>query len=198
MESNDQEIGLRIKKIRKEKGLTLKEFGKMVDAPFSAVSNWENGRNKPNNERLRSIAELGSISVEELLYGDFKARIKKILLDEPKVNENYVEFVMNYFINTNNRYATEEDILKKYDEIAISIDSTVEKNIAQKMLAYNIRHSEELLFDYLKDSSSDLDYSNIKLAINELANAAGNYETCFDRTVDEVYNEVITIQQQEK
>ncbi len=89
MGSNDMEIGLRIKSIRKEKGLTLKEFGKIIDAPFSAVSNWENGRNKPNNERLKTIAELGGTTVDYLLYGSLDDYARSLLNDlEKELNED--------------------------------------------------------------------------------------------------------------
>ena len=66
-------VGDRIKSIRKQKGLTMKEFGKLVDnAAQSLVSRWENGLTSPNSKRLKIIAALGSISVNELLYGDFQ------------------------------------------------------------------------------------------------------------------------------
>lgn len=199
-EINNIQIGNRIKKIRRDKGLTTEEFALIFDPPASkgTVSKWENGKYLPNNSRLVEIADLGGISVDELLYGDSQARIKKILLDKPGVNEDLIEFVINYFINTNNEYAREEDIFVKYDEIAENVNSTVEKRIAQNMLAYYIRHSEELLFDFLKDSPKDLDYNNVNLALSELSNAAGNYETYFDKTIDEVYNEIIKMQEEEK
>lgn len=66
-------VGNRIQSIRKRKGLTMREFGKLVgDAAQSLVSRWENGDNLPNNERLKIIAALGSVTVNELLYGDFQ------------------------------------------------------------------------------------------------------------------------------
>jgi len=198
MNIDKKALGQRIKSIRQDKGLTMEEFGKFFDnASKGVISNWEKGSNIPNNARLKMIAQFGGISVDELLYGDFKSRIKKILLDKPGVNESYIEFVVNYFFNTNNMYATEEDIFKKYDEIAENIESAAEKKIAENMLAYSIRLSEENLFDFLKDPSADPNYSNIKLAINELANASTNYETYFDKSVDEVYDEMIAIQQNE-
>ncbi len=60
-------LGQRIKKIRKEKGLSMEEFGKLLDASKGNVSMWESGKVTPSNERLKSIADLANISVEELL-----------------------------------------------------------------------------------------------------------------------------------
>lgn len=45
MEINKEAVGIRIKQIRLEKGLTLEEFGKLVDnASKSIVSKWERGK----------------------------------------------------------------------------------------------------------------------------------------------------------
>ena len=58
--------------IRKENNETLEEFGKRFDpiAHKSLVSKWEKGLSKPNNKRLKEIAKLANISVDQLIYGD--------------------------------------------------------------------------------------------------------------------------------
>src|SRR5699024_3545925 len=60
-------IGQKIKAIRKSLGLSQLEFSKVIGATKSAVNNWENGYNYPNNERLKVIAELGNTTVNQLL-----------------------------------------------------------------------------------------------------------------------------------
>ena len=62
-------IGIRIGKIRDELGLTLEEFGKKVEpiAHKSNVNKWESGISKPSSERCKKIAELGNMTVGELL-----------------------------------------------------------------------------------------------------------------------------------
>ncbi|WP_087717096.1 helix-turn-helix domain-containing protein [Levilactobacillus brevis] len=64
-------IGKRIKSIRISKGIDLAKFGKMVNPPASAsiVSRWERGINLPNSQRIKSIAEIGNVSVNFLLNG---------------------------------------------------------------------------------------------------------------------------------
>lgn len=49
----------------------MDDFGKKIDDKVKSgtVSNWETGKNLPNNKRLVTIAKLGGISVDELLYG---------------------------------------------------------------------------------------------------------------------------------
>ena len=75
----DIQIGNRIKNIRTSLELDQKQFAKKINATVSALSNWENGRNKPNMEKLSSIAKLGNITVNELLYGSFRWNIAVLL-----------------------------------------------------------------------------------------------------------------------
>lgn len=69
MKTNTYEVGQRIKNIRKSKGLTLEQFGSVIDNSSKGnVSKWEHGVSVPNNKRLKLIADLGKLYVEELLY----------------------------------------------------------------------------------------------------------------------------------
>src|SRR5699024_3121225 len=71
-EFNKNKIASRIRIIRKDLGLTMKEFGRKFDPPASdsIVSRWERGVNLPNEERLKKIAELGGISMFYLTTGN--------------------------------------------------------------------------------------------------------------------------------
>ena len=60
-------LGQRIKEIRKEKGLSMEDFGKLLNASKGNVSMWESGKVTPNNLRSKTIADLAGISVDELL-----------------------------------------------------------------------------------------------------------------------------------
>lgn len=66
------ETGQRIKISRKEKGLSMEELGKKLTPPASkgAVSNWENGYNLPNNNRLKQLSDILNVSTTYLLNGD--------------------------------------------------------------------------------------------------------------------------------
>lgn len=67
MRKNNSYLGEKIKRIRKEKGLTMEEFGELFDASKGNVSMWESGNVLPNNERLKAIADLAGITVDELI-----------------------------------------------------------------------------------------------------------------------------------
>ena len=66
---NKPRVGVRIKDIRMEKGMTTKEFGALFGASDSNVTSWEKGRTLPNKERLKSIADLAGMTVQQLLEG---------------------------------------------------------------------------------------------------------------------------------
>lgn len=62
-------VGKRIQAIRFAKGMDQKQFSDIIHATVSALSNWENGKNLPNKERLKNIADLAGITVQKLLEG---------------------------------------------------------------------------------------------------------------------------------
>lgn len=68
---NSKMIGQRIKSIRKKKKLTLEEFGKLFSpiADKAVVSNWENGKNLPNADRIKRITEIGEVSELYIMTG---------------------------------------------------------------------------------------------------------------------------------
>ncbi|HAQ2656522.1 TPA: helix-turn-helix domain-containing protein [Enterococcus faecium] len=68
---NVKMIGQRIRKIRKKENITLEEFGKLFSptADKAVISNWENGKNLPNSERIKKIAEIGGVSELYLMTG---------------------------------------------------------------------------------------------------------------------------------
>ncbi|MDO4775431.1 MAG: helix-turn-helix transcriptional regulator [Aerococcaceae bacterium] len=131
-------IGRRIQLIRKEKGLTTKEFGRIIDnASDSNVSRWEKGKALPNNKRLMLIAHLGNISVEELLYGKGTIEIFSSLSDEIENILNYtpVENINTLVVSSRNSLTniyndfvnySDEEWLNKRQEITEDIHSVIE------------------------------------------------------------------------
>lgn len=62
-------IGEKIKNHRKNLGESMAEFGQRFNAKSGVVSNWENNKQKPNNKRLKLIADEMGLTVTELLNG---------------------------------------------------------------------------------------------------------------------------------
>lgn len=63
------EVGKRIRTIRIAQGMTMTDFAEQVGACRALICKWEHGHNMPNNARLKTIAEIGNMPMQELLYG---------------------------------------------------------------------------------------------------------------------------------
>ncbi|MDU3686254.1 MAG: helix-turn-helix transcriptional regulator [Enterococcus faecalis] len=90
-------VGQRIKKIRINAGLSMEALGKKLSTSKGAVNNWEKGKNLPNVTRLKKIAELGNISLDELIYGDLKEAIIALMFKYERYTNVY-ELTKNDFI----------------------------------------------------------------------------------------------------
>lgn len=66
---NKTKVGQRIKAIRLAKGMNQKEFAKYTLVTVTGVQYWEYGKNLPSKERLKIIADLAGMTVQELLEG---------------------------------------------------------------------------------------------------------------------------------
>ena len=98
---NKVEVGKRIKSIRQQKGLTQESFGELFGASKGNVATWEKGISLPNASRLREIADLVSITVEELLYGEFvdNFQLVKLLNNNPNELEIMIKSNIKAFFN---------------------------------------------------------------------------------------------------
>lgn len=60
----------RLKELRKEKGISLKELGSIVGVAESTMSLYENGKRQPDYETLLRLAEYFGVTVDYLLRGE--------------------------------------------------------------------------------------------------------------------------------
>lgn len=103
----DIRLGQRIKDIRRSLELDQKSFADKIKSTVSALSNWENGRNKPNDLMLKRISDLGNISINELLYGPHKAFVKEVFTEAILEQGDLYSKILDYLIKVNK--ATEKD-----------------------------------------------------------------------------------------
>lgn len=102
-----ENLGIKIKALRKSLNLTLEEFGKLIyNTSKSNVHKWENNNTKPSMKNLNRIAELANKSLKEFLNEEtyelsiFEANHK---LDELGYYENKIKNI--------------EDILHEYKDL---------------------------------------------------------------------------------
>lgn len=99
MDLNRQEIGQRIREIRKNNNLTYEKFGELLGSSSGTVSNWENGRYSPNKQRLEIIAQLGKTSVAFILWGELEPYITQFLYDVSSILETNLDHIKTPLIN---------------------------------------------------------------------------------------------------
>lgn len=57
----------RLRELRQEKGLSMKQLAKEINTTDAAISNWENGVNEPKICYLKAIAIFFNVSSDYLL-----------------------------------------------------------------------------------------------------------------------------------
>ena len=60
----------KLQELRKQEGLTQEDLAQKLYVSRAAISKWESGRGYPNIDSLKAIANLFSITVDELLSGN--------------------------------------------------------------------------------------------------------------------------------
>ena len=149
-------LGNRIFKIRSNMNLTLDEFGKIINASKSSISEWEKGKNIPNRSRLEIIAKKGNITVNELLYGSPKEFLYNnidILFSNLDNNTGFLKNILNILdrgaiilelsetLDINNLTNVEKQFKKVIDDYFLDIKSNNEN-----MIRY-IKNNYELAVD---------------------------------------------------
>lgn len=85
-------IGKRIKKLRKEKRVTLKQLGEVLNLGESTISMYENGKRSPDYDTLIKLSEFFNVSTDYLLgQTDVKNNTDKIS-DALEDDEELLEF----------------------------------------------------------------------------------------------------------
>lgn len=116
-------VGQRIKKIRINAGLSMEALGKKLSTSKGSVNNWEKGKNLPNVNRLKKIAELGNISIDELIYGDLKEAIIALMFKYERYTNVY-ELTKNNFIAQGKNLEEQQYLEYIYDYVSFRRYST--------------------------------------------------------------------------
>ena len=91
--SDDEKRGKFLCELRKRKKLTQQELGELVHYTDKNISKWERGVSFPNNPNvLQDLAEIFDVSIEELMYGEYKTN-----KNESEIRQNFVsKYTNNY------------------------------------------------------------------------------------------------------
>lgn len=164
-------IGNRIYNIRKEKGYTMEQFGKLVgDTPKGTVNNWEKGNNLPNKKRLEKIAILGNVSVEWLKYGDFSSYVSRL------TNDYELKILNKFGENTLKNY--KESLLDQLEIEKVTYNQDLDIiQIAQALYEQVIRSKKDSYYapiylepnrEYIFDKIENLSEKDFQFMLNSL------------------------------
>ena len=89
MMGTKEEIGLRIKTMRKSRNMTQEDLAKAIDQSASSITMYENGRREPSFETLEALADAFNVSLFEFIPVAESDRdfLDEDLLDAPQTPE---------------------------------------------------------------------------------------------------------------
>ena len=90
------EIGTRIRKYRKDRGLTQEQLANMIGISKGRVSNWEQGINRPDADVLADICVALNVSPSEILnvhlsgddYSDHERKLISAYRSKPEMQKS--------------------------------------------------------------------------------------------------------------
>jgi len=118
------EIGERLRKVRKFRGLSLDEVAKRSGVSKTTLSQWETGKHEPQAARLRRVLNVLDITHEQL-YEDFDAvfvaealekfetgakDIEVVLTADPALSPADVEIIMHIVLAKERELAAKEKV----------------------------------------------------------------------------------------
>ncbi|GAB6640533.1 hypothetical protein BOVMAS10_16590 [Streptococcus uberis] len=128
----------RLKKLRKEKGLTQKELGERLGVKQNTFTNWENGKREPNLSTILKLAEILETTTDDLLgYTILSANQPVVPLSELDV------------ANIDKLSMTELGMLKVAIVMEVAKTSRNTKEIIQELI--EVYHLNETQTEFLND-----------------------------------------------
>lgn len=89
-EEKQQVFSVRLKELRLQHGLTQKELVELLGVKRNTYSDWENGKCKPNYEKLEKIADFFDVSLD-WLFGREQMKFKKRSPTQLQENEKNIK-----------------------------------------------------------------------------------------------------------
>ena len=89
---NQKEVGVFLKQLRNEKGITQEQLAEIIGVSGRTISRWETGTNLPDLSILVQISEYYDVEIKEILNGERKSEnmdseLKETLLKIADYNE---------------------------------------------------------------------------------------------------------------
>lgn len=99
-------FGDRLRSLRKEKNLTLRELGKELNISFSALGKYERNENEPDFDTLEKLSKYFDVTIDYLVGGVLDISLESITIKETpnsyiqapgRVNRTYHDYLIKMF-----------------------------------------------------------------------------------------------------
>lgn len=198
MEINKAALGKMIKNIRVAEKDTLESFAEkinirtngVVKSGKSNVSRWEKGENVPSDITLKAIAEIGKVTVDELLYGDKESYLMKSINEKLTRNlkywkENSSLDLYNYVQKYHSRLV--DSILQDFHSFMFTENSSYED--IDRFVEYKI--GEFIINSYTStDDLLNITIDELEKMIKDTKILIGEISTEQNKKVDEIDHDI--------
>ena len=147
---NNEKTGMLIAQIRKEKGLTQKQFADRIGVSNATISKWETAKGFPDISLIEPLAEVLDISVSEIIAGE--------RLESSPKTDDIISDLVDISINEQNR---KKKIYNWIIAITVAILYLIINGNTRGLYGWLIAFLEWLRNMYLRnkyDPSKDKDY----------------------------------------
>ena len=90
----DSVFGKKLKELRKAKKITQKKLSEVLGYGYTAIANYESGRNEPSLQDLVRLADFLDVSVDELLGREYPSKKKEIYACFDRLDEKKQEAIL--------------------------------------------------------------------------------------------------------
>ncbi|MFI3683874.1 helix-turn-helix transcriptional regulator [Vagococcus fluvialis] len=184
-------VGNRIRTIRQNLGYSMTQFAERIDnkAKSGTVSNWETGKNLPNNDRLKKISELGNVSINYLLEG------KNNIVD---LSENEITDLFTDLANTKINYSGTTTFSKSMLDLAFEKEKDFNTLQIEKKLKHPSASVKQINFllscEHLIESNNINKDSTIYSDLSEIINTLADIDSYSDENINNLtknFNNII-------
>lgn len=84
-----------LKKFRKEKGYSQQNLAKVLGYGYTAIANYESGRNEPSFDCLIKLAEILDVTIEELLGMKLRTEEQRLISSFKKLDDEKKKMILD-------------------------------------------------------------------------------------------------------
>lgn len=143
-----EKMGKKIAELRKEKNMTQSEFAEKIGISFQAVSNWERGNSMPDIAKLKDIANIFEVTLDELFDNNESKFLKNVARgEEVKIETN----------------EDKEDLISAAEYIKPDVISNITDGAKNEDIIFSIKDIIDLA-PFMNEKSLDRIVEKIKLS----------------------------------